>query len=70
MQSVLLQKSYSLDDFARVNDIALTTVRGETKSSRLDARKIGRRAIISPEDANDWRNRLPKVQPALSARSR
>ena len=63
IQSVLLQKSYSLDDFARLNDIALTTVHGEIKSGRLVARKIGRRTIIAPEDANDWRNRLPKVQP-------
>jgi hypothetical protein len=65
MQSVLLQKSYSLDDFARLNDIALTTVRGEIKSGRLVARKIGRRTIITPEDASDWRNRLPKVQPRV-----
>ena len=61
IQSVL-QRSYSLDEFARLNDIALTTVRGEIKSGRLVARKIGRRTIIAPEDANDWRNRLPKVQ--------
>jgi hypothetical protein len=67
MQSVLLQKSYSLDEFARLNDIALTTVRGEIKSGRLVARKIGRRTIIVPEDANDWRNRLPKVQPRVRA---
>jgi hypothetical protein len=38
MQSVLLQKSYSLDEFARLNDIALTTVRGEIRSGRLVAR--------------------------------
>jgi hypothetical protein len=46
MQFVLLQKSYSLDEFARLNDTALTTVRGEIKSGRLVARKIGRRTII------------------------
>jgi hypothetical protein len=63
MRSVVLQQSYSLDDFARLNDIALTTVRGEIRSGRLVARKIGRRTVITPEDANDWRNRLPKVQP-------
>jgi hypothetical protein len=62
IQSVL-QRSYSLDEFARLNDIALTTVRGEIKSGRLVARKVGRRTIITPEDADDWRNRLPKVQP-------
>jgi hypothetical protein len=63
----LLQKSYSLDEFARQNDIGLTTVRGEIRSGRLVARKIGRRTIITPEDANDWRNRLPKVQPRVRA---
>ena len=69
MQSVLLQQSYSLDDFARLNDIALTTVRGEIRAGRLVARKIGRRTIITPEDANDWRNRLPKVQPRVRVAS-
>ena len=64
IQSVL-QRSYSLDEFARLNDIALTTVRGEIRSGRLIARKIGRRTIITAEDANDWRNRLPKVQPRV-----
>jgi hypothetical protein len=63
----LLQKSYSLDEFARQNDIGLTTVRGEIKAGRLVARKVGRRTIITPEDANDWRNRLPKVQPRVRA---
>jgi Helix-turn-helix domain len=62
IQSVL-QRSYSLDEFARLNDIALTTVRGEIRSGRLIARKIGRRTIIAAEDANAWLERLPKVQP-------
>ena len=49
MQSVLLQKSYSLNEFARQNAIGLTTVRG-----RLVARKVGRRTIIAAEDAKAW----------------
>ena len=44
MQSVLLQKSYSLNEFERQNAIGLTTVRG-----RLVARKVGRRTIIAAE---------------------
>ena len=40
MQSVLLQKSYSLDEFARQNDIGLTTVRGEIKGASL-LRELG-----------------------------
>jgi len=43
MQSVLLQKSYSLNEFARQNAIGFTTVRGDIKAGRLVARKVGRR---------------------------
>jgi hypothetical protein len=67
MQSVLLQKSYSLSEFARQNDIGLTTVRGEIRAGRLAARKIGRRTIITAEDAKAWQERLPKVQPRVRA---
>ena len=58
-----MERSYSLGEFARQNDIGLTTVRGEIKAGRLAARKIGRRTIITAEDAKDWRERLPKLQP-------
>ena len=58
----VLQRSYSLDEFARLNDIALTTVRGEIRSGRLIARKIGRRTIITAEDAKAWQEQLPKLQ--------
>ena len=67
MQSVLLEKSYSLNKFARQNDIGLTTVRGEIRADRLAARKIGRRTIITAEDAKAWQERLPKVQPRVRA---
>jgi hypothetical protein len=59
----LLQKSYSLNEFARHNAIGLTTVRGEIQAGRLVARKIGRRTIIAAEDAKAWQEQLPKVQP-------
>ena len=51
MQSVLLQKSYSLNEFARQNAIGFTPVRGEIKAGRVVARKVGRRTIIAAEDA-------------------
>jgi hypothetical protein len=37
-----MERAYSLGEFARQNDIGLTTVRGETQSGRLMARKVGR----------------------------
>ena len=62
-----MERSYSLSEFARQNDIGLTTVRGEIKSGRLAARKIGRRTIITAEDAKAWQERLPKVKPRVRA---
>jgi hypothetical protein len=62
-----MERSYSLSEFARQNDIGLTTVRGEIKAGRLTARKVGRRTIITAEDAKAWQDRLPKVQPRVRA---
>ena len=59
MQSVLLQKSYSLNEFARQNAIGLTTVRGEIKRPSCGAQSC-RRTIITAEDAKAWQERLPK----------
>jgi hypothetical protein len=53
-----MERSYSLNEFARRNAIGLTTVRGEIKAGRLAARKVGRRTIIAAEDAKAWRERL------------
>ena len=64
-----MERSYSLSEFARQNDIGLTTVRGEIKAGRLAARKIGRRTIITAEDAKVWQERLPKVQPRVRVAS-
>jgi hypothetical protein len=60
------QDSYSLDDFARRNHIGLTTVYAEINAGRLIARKIGRRTVITIEDAREWRANLPKVAAATA----
>jgi hypothetical protein len=57
-----MERSYSLSEFARQND---TTVRGEVKAGRLVARKVGRRTIITAEDARAWQEQLPKLQPRV-----
>jgi hypothetical protein len=64
-EGVNMDRSYSLDEFARQNDIGLSTVRGEIRAGRLVARKIGRRTIIAAEDAKAWQEQLPKVQPRV-----
>jgi len=61
------QDSYSLDDFARRNHIGLTTVYAEINAGRLIAHKVGRRTVITIEDARVWRANLPKVARALAA---
>jgi hypothetical protein len=60
-----MERSYSLSEFAHLNDIGLTTVRGEIKAGRLAARKIGRRTIIAADDAKAWQEQLPRVQPRV-----
>jgi hypothetical protein len=62
-----MEQSYSLNEFARQNAIGLTTVRSEIKTGRLAARKVGRRTIITTEDAKAWQEQLPKVQPRVRA---
>ena len=62
-----MEQSYSLNEFARQNAIGLTMVRGEIKTGRLAARKVGRRTIITAEDAKAWQERLPKVKPRVRA---
>jgi hypothetical protein len=54
-----MERSDSLSEFARQN--------GEIKASRLAARKVGRRTIITAEDAKAWQEQLPKVQPGVRA---
>jgi hypothetical protein len=62
-----MDRCYSLGEFARQNDIGLSTVRGEIRAGRLAARKIGRRTIIAAEDARAWQEQLPKVQSRVRA---
>jgi hypothetical protein len=62
-----LQDSFSVDEFARRNRIGLTTAYAEIRAGRLIARKIGRRTVITIEDARSWRDNLPKVQPEGAA---
>jgi hypothetical protein len=64
-----MERSYSLGEFARQNNLGVTTVRGEIKAGRLVARKVGRRTIIAAEDAKAWQEQLPKVQPRVRVAS-
>jgi hypothetical protein len=67
VEQLLLQDSYSVDEFARRNRIGLTTAYAEIRAGRLIAHKIGRRTVVLAEDARSWRDNLPKVQPEGAA---
>ena len=62
----LQQDFFSLDEFARRHQIGVTTIYAEIKAGRLTARKIGRRTVIAVNDAEAWREQLPRVRSVQS----
>jgi excisionase family DNA binding protein len=53
------QRVFSIEEFCRNFGVGRTKVYEELKLGRLRARKIGRRTIITAEDAGSWLRRLP-----------
>jgi excisionase family DNA binding protein len=53
------QRAFSIQEFSQVYGAGRTKVYEELKSGRLRGRKVGRRTIISEDDAEDWLRRLP-----------
>jgi excisionase family DNA binding protein len=47
--------------FGRRYGIGRTTIYEEIKSGRLRAKKIGRRTVITEDDAEEWLRRLPTM---------
>ena len=66
----LQQDFFSLDEFARRHQIGVTTIYAEIKAGRLTARKIGRRTVIAVNDAEAWREQLPRVRSVQSQQSK
>jgi hypothetical protein len=59
-----LQRAMSIDDFCARYGPGRTKAYEELKSGRLRARKIGKRTIITEDDAEDWLWALPALEPA------
>jgi hypothetical protein len=57
------QRAFSIEVFRRRFGVGRTRVYEELGLSRLRARKVGRRTIISAADAEDWLRRLPPSPP-------
>ncbi|MBR1197810.1 helix-turn-helix domain-containing protein [Bradyrhizobium sp. AUGA SZCCT0158] len=53
------QRALSVVEFAQRYGVGRTTTYEEIKSGRLPARKIGKRTIITVDDAEEWLSRLP-----------
>jgi excisionase family DNA binding protein len=56
-----LQRAMSIAEFCQRYGPGRTKTYEELKSGRLRARKIGKRTIITEDDAEDWLQRLPVI---------
>jgi hypothetical protein len=52
-------KAFTIEGFAVAHNVGRNTVLGELSSGRLKGRKVGRRTLITEEDAASWRQNLP-----------
>jgi hypothetical protein len=52
----------SLDEFCAVNAVSRATAYREIDAGRLEARKVGRKTIVTKEAARDWLQSLPKLR--------
>jgi hypothetical protein len=58
------RRCFSVTEFARRNSISRSRAFFEIRSGRLEARKVGRRTIITIEAEAAWLAALPVVRPA------
>ena len=61
LQRRALQRAMSIAEFCERYGPGRTKTYEELKSGRLRARKIGKRTIITEDDAEDWLLRLPVI---------
>jgi hypothetical protein len=59
------QRAMSVRGFCEAVGIGRTRFYQEVKTGRLRVRKVGRRTIVTSDDAEDWLNRLPVLQEPL-----
>lgn len=59
----LPKRGLSLDEFCHLYGTGRTLAYEEIKTGRLRARKVGRRTVISRDDAESWLRQLPTIEP-------
>jgi hypothetical protein len=60
-----LQRAMSIRTFCKTYDIGRTSTYTEIKAGRLKVRKLGRRTLITSDDAEEWLSRLPALHGAI-----
>jgi hypothetical protein len=55
------QRAMNIPEFCQRYGPGRTKTYAELKSGRLRGRKIGKRTIITEDDAEDWLQRLPTI---------
>src|SRR5467141_3188222 len=55
-------RARSIDQFCRCFGVGRTTAYEQIKLGRLRARKVGKRTIITDDDAEEWLRNLPQVE--------
>jgi Helix-turn-helix domain len=58
------QRAFSIQEFSKIYGPGRTKVYEELNSGRLRGRKVGRRTIITEDDAEDWLRHLPVIETA------
>jgi excisionase family DNA binding protein len=58
------QRAMSIAEFCQKYSTGRTTVYAELKSGRLRGREVGRRTIITEDDAESWLAHLPVIEAA------
>jgi excisionase family DNA binding protein len=61
------QRAMSIDEFCERYGPGRTKAYEELRSGRLRGRKIGKRTIITEDDAEDWLRRLPAIEPGAAS---
>ena len=58
------KKAYSIAETAQLTDLGVTKIKEAIRLGALEARKAGRRTIVTEESITTWIASLPKVKHA------
>jgi len=53
-------RAFSIEEFCRIYSIGRTTAYAEMSAGRLKRRKVGKRSLITRDDAEAWLRALPE----------